>query len=86
LHSRIARCHADVDSAFWGWNDIWLDPAFRDCNIEDCIASITCPILAVQGEDDEYGTLEQIRGIKKSAACKAAGTAAMRTFAPSGSA
>jgi pimeloyl-ACP methyl ester carboxylesterase len=53
------------DSAFWGWNDIWLDPAFRDWSIEDEIAAIRCPLLAIQGLDDEYGTLEQIRGIAR---------------------
>jgi pimeloyl-ACP methyl ester carboxylesterase len=67
LRARLARHHQDVDSAFWGWNDIWLDPAFRAWNIEEELASITCPVLAVQGEDDEYGTLEQIRGIRRKA-------------------
>ena len=63
LRDRLARYHADPDSAFRGWNDVWLDPAFRAWNIEREIASIRCPVLAVQGEDDEYGTLAQIRGI-----------------------
>jgi len=54
-----------VDSAFWGWNRIWLDPAFRGWSIEEEIRAIRCPILAVQGLDDEYGTLEQIRGIAR---------------------
>jgi pimeloyl-ACP methyl ester carboxylesterase len=65
LRSRLARYHDDVDSAFWGWNDIWLAPAFRDWTIEPEIASIRCPLLAIQGRDDEYGTLEQIRGIAR---------------------
>jgi pimeloyl-ACP methyl ester carboxylesterase len=60
LRERLARHHADVDSAFWGWNDIWLDPAFRDWNIEALVRSIRCPLLAVQGYDDEYGTMAQI--------------------------
>lgn len=63
LRGKLARHHDDVDSAFWGWNDIWLDPAFRSWNIEDCIAKITCPLLAIQGVDDEYGTMAQIDGI-----------------------
>jgi pimeloyl-ACP methyl ester carboxylesterase len=63
LRERLARHHADVDSAFWGWNDIWLDPAFRDWNIEGLMASIRCPLLAVQGYDDEYGTMAQIERI-----------------------
>jgi len=65
LRQRLARHHDDPDSAFWGWNDVWLDPAFRDWSIEDEIRTITCPLLAVQGVDDEYGSLEQIRGIAR---------------------
>ncbi|MBY4899091.1 alpha/beta fold hydrolase [Cupriavidus sp. AU9028] len=65
LRTRLARYHDDPDSAFWGWNDIWLHPAFRDWNIEAEIGDIACPLLAVQGLDDEYGTLEQIRGIAR---------------------
>ncbi|HEY2925745.1 alpha/beta fold hydrolase [Piscinibacter sp.] len=65
LRSRLARYHADVDSAFRGWNDVWLDPAFRVWNIEAELEAITCPVLAVQGVDDEYGTLEQIHGIAR---------------------
>jgi pimeloyl-ACP methyl ester carboxylesterase len=67
LRERLARYHADVDSAFLGWNDIWLDPAFRGWNIEAELAGIACPVLAVQGADDEYGTLEQIYGIARQA-------------------
>jgi pimeloyl-ACP methyl ester carboxylesterase len=65
LRARLARYHDDPDSAFYGWNDVWLSPAFRRWNIEAAIASIACPILAVQGVDDEYGTLEQIRTIAR---------------------
>lgn len=65
LRARLARYHDDPDSAFHGWNDAWLLPAFRGWSIEAEIASITCPLLAVQGEGDEYGTLEQIRGIAR---------------------
>ncbi|WP_077034963.1 alpha/beta fold hydrolase [Pelomonas sp. KK5] len=65
LREKLARHHADPDSAFWGWNDIWLAPAFRHWSIENEIRDITCPLLAVQGLDDEYGTLEQIRGIAR---------------------
>jgi pimeloyl-ACP methyl ester carboxylesterase len=64
LPQRLARHHDDVDSAFWGWNHIWLDPAFRAWNIEAELGAIECPVLAIQGIDDEYGTLEQIRRIQ----------------------
>jgi pimeloyl-ACP methyl ester carboxylesterase len=63
LPQRLARYHADPDSAFWGWANIWLDPGFRAWSIEAELADIRCPVLAVQGLDDEYGTLAQIRGI-----------------------
>ena len=69
LRQRLARYHDDPDSAFWGWNQIWLHPPFRQWSIEDEIRSITCPLLAVQGLDDEYGTLEQIRGIQRRLPC-----------------
>jgi pimeloyl-ACP methyl ester carboxylesterase len=65
LRERLARHHDDPDSAFWGWNRIWLHPPFRHWSIEEEIRSIRCPLLAVQGVDDEYGTLEQIRGIAR---------------------
>ena len=65
LRERLARYHDDPDSAFRGWNDAWLDPKFRDWNIEAEIATIRCPVLAVQGEDDEYGTLAQIHAIAR---------------------
>lgn len=63
LSKRLARHHHDVESAFWGWNDIWLRPAFRDWNIEALLPRIRCPVMAIQGEDDEYGTMAQIDGI-----------------------
>ena len=65
LRARLARYHDDVDSAFYGWNDVWLDPAFRAWNIEAEIAKITCPLLAIQGESDEYATLDQLHGIRR---------------------
>jgi len=65
LRQRLARHHADVDSAFWGWNDVWLLPAFRNWRIDAKLSSITCPLLAIQGVNDEYGTLEQVRGIAR---------------------
>lgn len=65
LRDRLARYHDDPDSAFWGWNQVWLDQAFRSWSIEAEIGTIECPLLAIQGLEDEYGTLEQIRGIAR---------------------
>ncbi len=60
LRDRLARYHANVDNAFRGWNDAWLDPGFKSWNIEDFIGRIQSPILAIQGRNDRYGTLTQI--------------------------
>jgi len=63
LRSRLARYHDDVDTAFWQWNDIWLDPAFRSFDIRAECRRIHAPLLAIQGADDPYGTLRQIQEI-----------------------
>jgi pimeloyl-ACP methyl ester carboxylesterase len=65
LRSRLAAYHWDVDNAFGGWNEAWLDPAFVDWNIEDAIAYIRVPVLAIQGREDQYGTLAQIRALEE---------------------
>jgi pimeloyl-ACP methyl ester carboxylesterase len=67
LRQRLARYHDDVEGAFKGWNDAWLDPAFRDWNIEEFLPRIRCPVLAIQGADDEYGTLAQLDAIERQA-------------------
>jgi pimeloyl-ACP methyl ester carboxylesterase len=63
LRVRLGKHHADVEAAFRGWNDIWLHPEFRDWNIEQYLPRIRCPVLSIQGEDDEYGTMAQIERI-----------------------
>jgi len=63
LRSRLTPFHADVDCAFWQWNDVWLSPAFRRYDIRQEITSIGAPLLAIQGEDDPYGTMAQIDDI-----------------------
>ncbi len=65
LRARLARYHEHVDAAFRGWNDAWLAPEFRSWNIEEFLPRITCPVLAIQGEEDEYGTMEQLARIER---------------------
>ena len=60
LRDRLARYHADPERVFADWNDTWLSSAFRDWNIEEYLPAIRCPVLAIQGEDDEYATMRQI--------------------------
>ena len=67
LRGRLARYHQDVDGAFWQWNDVWLSPEFRDFDIRAECRRITAPVLAIQGEQDPYGTLRQIRDIAPTA-------------------
>ncbi len=63
LPQRLRRYHANADSVFWCWNDIWLDPRFRAWNIESFLDSIHCPVLVLQGAQDPYGTLAQVEAI-----------------------
>ena len=67
LPQRLAKHHAQPDSAFWGWNRVWLTPEFRSWSIEVHLPKITAPILAIQGVDDEYGTVQQVRSIAQCA-------------------
>lgn len=60
---KLARYHHDAPRVFSDWNDTWLSPAFRDWNIEAYLPRIACPVLALQGEDDEYATMRQIEVI-----------------------
>jgi pimeloyl-ACP methyl ester carboxylesterase len=63
LRAKLARHHDDVDGAFFGWNDIWLDPRFRAWNIEPAVEGVRCRVLLIQGEADEYGTSAQVDAI-----------------------
>jgi pimeloyl-ACP methyl ester carboxylesterase len=60
LREPLARLHDDPDGAFFGWNDGWLDPAFRGWNIEAELPKIRCPVLAIQGYGDQYATMQQL--------------------------
>ena len=64
MRQRLARHHRDVDNAFWQWNDVWLSPAFRNFDIRSDCRSIQAPLLAIQGLDDEYGSMDQIRSVQ----------------------
>jgi pimeloyl-ACP methyl ester carboxylesterase len=63
LAQKLGRYHADAAKTFRGWNDIWLHPDFRVWNIEEFLPRIRCPVLAIQGFDDEYGTMAQLEAI-----------------------
>jgi pimeloyl-ACP methyl ester carboxylesterase len=65
LRAKLARYHADVDSAFYGWNGAWLDPKFEAWNIEPSVEGWRAPALLIQGAEDQYGTLAQIHAIEE---------------------
>lgn len=56
----LGRYHRDADSVFWAWNDIWLDPRFRDWSIAELLPAVRAPALLIQGREDEYGTMDQL--------------------------
>jgi pimeloyl-ACP methyl ester carboxylesterase len=60
LRQKLMRYHADVDCAFWQWNDVWLSPAFQSFDIREQCQAITAPLLALQGIDDAYGSLRHL--------------------------
>ncbi len=64
LREKLGRHHRDVDVAFRGWNDAWLDPGFVAWNLEGFIAGVPCPLLLIQGRDDQYGTAAQLESIE----------------------
>lgn len=64
LRTRMARRHRDPDAAFRNWNDVWLSDGFRDWDLRPELPGITCPVLAVQGTDDPYGTVAHVEAVR----------------------
>ena len=69
LKSKLERWHRDVDNAFYGWSDAWLDPEFRKWDISEYLAYIRVPVAILQGADDQYGTLRQIEIAQEECYC-----------------
>ena len=65
LAARLGKYHRDPRKTFYLWNDVWLDPEFRAWNIEEYLPGVRCPVLAIQGHDDEYGTMAQLESIRR---------------------
>jgi len=64
LKEKLARWHKNVDAAFLGWNDVWLNPEFRKWNIQKYLETIRVPVQVIQGVDDQYGTVAQVDAVK----------------------
>jgi pimeloyl-ACP methyl ester carboxylesterase len=69
LRAKLARWHQNVDNAFYGWNDAWLDRDFRRWDISDYLAYIRVPVAILQGESDQYGTIRQIEIAREECYC-----------------
>jgi pimeloyl-ACP methyl ester carboxylesterase len=69
LKEKLARWHKDVDNAFYGWNDAWLDPDFRKWDISEYLAYIRVPVAVLQGVDDQYGTMRQVEIAQEECYC-----------------
>jgi pimeloyl-ACP methyl ester carboxylesterase len=65
LAAKMAKYHADPDRTFRGWGEIWRSPDFRSWNIEEYLPGISCPVLLIQGNQDEYGTVGQLASIER---------------------
>jgi len=66
LPQRLGRYHRDARKTFYGWADVWLDPQFKGWDIrDDYLPKVSCPVLAIQGHDDEYGTMAQLDEIAR---------------------
>jgi pimeloyl-ACP methyl ester carboxylesterase len=68
LQARMGRYHRNAGATFRLWNDVWLAPEFRAWNIEDVLRGVRCPVLVIQGEQDQYGTLAQVDAIERGVA------------------
>lgn len=64
LRVRLARHHRDPDTAFLGWNEVWLSPDFRSWDLRPLLAGITAPVLGIQGTDDPYGTTAHVEAVR----------------------
>lgn len=65
LKQGLEKYHGkNTENAFRGWNDVWLNPNFIHWNIEKYLGRIKVPLLAIQGKDDQYGTIKQIESIR----------------------
>ena len=69
FREKLSRWHADVDCAFRSWSEPWLDPQFRKWDITESLGYIRVPILIVQGEQDQYGTLKQLEAAQEACYC-----------------
>ena len=69
LRARLGRWHADADATVHGWSDVWLKGDFRKWDLTEFLTYIRVPVLIVQGEHDQYGTVRQIEIAQQECYC-----------------
>src|SRR5918992_551779 len=58
LPEKLGRYHRDARKTFYGWADVWTEENFKSWDIRrDYLPAIRCPVLAIQGYEDGYGTM-----------------------------
>lgn len=71
LREKLTRYHPDPDATFAAWTETWTAPYFKDWNVEEYVPKVRCPVLMIQGMQDEYGSIRQLEAIKQGRADRA---------------
>lgn len=62
--AKLAKWHGE--KAQWvldAWTEVWQSPEFSSWNLDQHLGQVNCPVLAIHGDGDEYGSLEFPRRI-----------------------
>jgi pimeloyl-ACP methyl ester carboxylesterase len=71
LKQKLEKYHGSkTDKVFSIWADTWCSAEFRDWNMEQLLSDVKCPVLVLQGAEDEYGTEAQVHSIAKNVSGK----------------
>jgi len=65
LRTKLKKYHNNVDNAFLGWSDVWLNKDFSHWDITNLLSKIKIPIIGIQGLNDPYGTIAQLDILEK---------------------
>jgi pimeloyl-ACP methyl ester carboxylesterase len=69
LRDRFRRLHDDADATVRGWSDVWLNSDVRLWDLREDLAYIRVPVLIIQGEHDNFGTMRQIEIAREECYC-----------------
>lgn len=64
LKERLQKYHGDnTEDLMAAFTKIWLSEKYRPWTMEPSLPRIECPVLVIQGEEDEYGTMNQVNRV-----------------------